>query len=192
MRLTPLAMAGVVLVEPEPAVDERGLFARTYCRREFEQHGIHGDLVQTSVSWNARRGTLRGLHLQLAPSAEGKLVRCVRGCVVDVVLDLRAHSATYLQHVAIELDAGTRRAIFIPPGCAHGFQTLADDTELLYCMTDYYQPELASGVRWNDPAFGIVWPVPDPILSPRDAGYPDFDSSAWRGQFIPGQEAPPS
>jgi dTDP-4-dehydrorhamnose 3,5-epimerase len=132
---------------------------------------------------------LRGLHLQLAPSAEGKLVRCVRGCVVDVVLDLRAHSATYLQHVAIELDAGNRRAIFIPPGCAHGFQTLADDTELLYYMTDYYQPELASGVRWNDPAFGIAWPDPDPILSPRDAGYPDFDSSSWRQQITAAQGA---
>jgi len=190
MRLTRVALGGVVLVEPEPAVDERGLFARTYCRREFEQHGIAGELVQTSVSWNARRGTLRGLHLQLAPSAEGKLVRCVRGRLMDVIVDLRPDSPTYLQHLAIELEATARRAVYIPPGCAHGFQTLADDTELLYYMTDYYQPELASGVRWNDPAFGIAWPDPAPILSPRDAGYPDFDPAAWRQQLAAAGRAP--
>lgn len=191
MRLSPLALAGVMLVETEPALDERGLFARTYCREEFARHGIHGDLVQCSVSWNARRGTLRGLHLQLAPSAEGKLVRCVRGRLLDVVLDLRPGSASFLRHAALELDGASRRAVYIPPGCAHGFQTLEDDTEVLYSMSDYYQPALAAGVRWDDPAFGIRWPVTDPILSPRDAVYPDFDAAMWRQRVVPPERTSP-
>lgn len=172
MQFRPLSIAGAMVVEVERREDSRGFFARSFCRDEFAAQGLPPDFVQCNLSWNARRGTLRGMHFQRAPSREGKLVRCTAGAIWDVVLDLRPDSPTYLRWEAAELTASNRRALYIPPGLAHGFQTLADDTEVFYQMTDMYAPDLADGVRWNDPAFGIDWPVADPILSERDAAYP--------------------
>jgi dTDP-4-dehydrorhamnose 3,5-epimerase len=171
---TEASLPGAWLIEIEPMADERGHFARSFCRDAFREQGIDTDFIQSSVSFNTRNGTLRGLHFQSAPAAEGKLVRCTRGAIFDVVLDLRPHSPTYLRWQAFELTAVNTAAVFIPPGLAHGFQTLSDETEVFYQMTTRYAPALATGVRWNDPAFGITWPIVNPILSPRDASYPDF------------------
>ena len=176
MRFRPTVIGGVVAVDLERREDPRGFFARSFCRDEFETQGLPGVFVQCNVSWNARRGTLRGMHFQKAPSREGKLVRCTSGAVWDVALDVRPDSPTFLRWTGVELSAGNRTALYIPPGIAHGFQTLSDDAEVFYQMTDMYAPGLADGVRWNDPAFGIVWPIPDPILSERDMSYPSFAS----------------
>ncbi len=180
MIFSPTAVAGAWLVDPERREDSRGFFARTWCAREFAEHGLDARAVQCSISRNARRGTLRGLHWQAPPHAESKLVRCSRGAIWDVALDLRPASATYLKHVGVELTADSGRAIYIPEGCAHGFVTLADDCEVFYQMTEFYEPSAGRGVRWNDPAFGIRWPVADPILHPRDAAWPDFVPEARR------------
>jgi dTDP-4-dehydrorhamnose 3,5-epimerase len=177
---TPVSLAGAWLVALEPHEDERGFFARVWCAREFADHGLDARLVQASMSLTLRRGTLRGMHWQAAPHEEVKLVRCVRGAIHDVILDLRPGSPTYLQHVSAELTAANRLALYIPRGFAHGFQTLEDDTEVFYQMSDFYEPAAARGARWNDPAFGIAWPVTAPILHPRDAGYPDFVPEAAR------------
>lgn len=180
MLFDPLRMPGAALVRLDPHDDERGFFARTVCTDEFRAHGLPGVFVQSSISWNRRRGTLRGLHFQWPPSREGKLVRCVRGAIYDVLLDLRPAQPTYLRHHAVTLDEDNRDAVFIPAGVAHGFQTLADDTEVLYQMSDAHAPELAGGVRWNDPAFGIPWPLTgDIVIAERDATWPDFE----RGDF---------
>lgn len=170
------AVAGVWIVDPEPHTDERGFFARTWCAREFAERGLSARFVQASVSHNPRRGTLRGLHYQAAPHAEAKLVRCTRGAVYDVALDLRSGSPTYRRHVAVVLDARSHRALYIPEGCAHGFQTLEDDTDVLYQMSTFHAPEAARGVRWDDPAFAIPWPPAERLISARDRAYPDFDA----------------
>lgn len=174
MIFSPTALHGAYVVEVEPHRDLRGFFARTWCRREFEEHGLIAELAQCSMSCNARRGTLRGMHWQVAPNEEAKLVRCTTGAIHDVIIDLRLHSPTYLKHEAVELTQGNRRALYVPPGVAHGFQTLMDDCEILYQMSDFFDPQLARGVRWNDPAFGIEWPIPDPIILDRDNTYPDY------------------
>ena len=163
------------VIEPERKSDERGFFARTWCREEFARAGIDCDMVQASVSHNRRAGTVRGLHFAWPPAREAKLVRCERGAVFDVIVDLRADSPTYLRHFSIVLDGDQRNALYIPPGLAHGFQTLADDTDVLYMMTEAYRPELADGVRHDDPAFGISWPRPATVVIERDRRYPDFD-----------------
>lgn len=168
-------LTGVYEIGLERREDERGFFARTWCAREFVAAGLPGNLVQSSLSHNARKGTLRGMHFQWAPSQEGKLVRCEHGAVHDVLLDLRPDSATFLTHFAIELDAERGNAVYIPPGIAHGFQTLADETRVIYSMTDFYAPDLADGVRFDDPAFGIRWPLQVSVISERDRTYPDFD-----------------
>jgi dTDP-4-dehydrorhamnose 3,5-epimerase len=183
LRATPIA--GVQVVSIEPHHDHRGYFARTWCAREFEQAGLPARSVQTSLSHNLRRGTVRGMHTQLAPSQEGKLVSCIRGAIYDVVIDVRPESKTYMQHFGIELVAEKHDALFIPPMMLHGFQTLADHTEVFYQMTDFFAPELAFGARWNDPVFGIQWPVSEPItMVARDAEYPDFDPEAFRRRFV--------
>lgn len=174
MIIEPTAVQGVHEIRLEPHLDDRGSFARIFCRREFEAAGLEGEMVQSSLSETRRRGTLRGLHYQAAPSREAKVVRCLRGAIFDVALDLRPDSATYLRHHGAELSEQNGRALYIPHGCAHGFQTLEDDTLVLYFMMDYYRPELGRGVRWDDPAFGIRWPIEDPILTGRDRDYPDF------------------
>jgi dTDP-4-dehydrorhamnose 3,5-epimerase len=167
---------GVVEVRPEPHADERGFFARSWCRNEFEQQGLNPNLVQCNISANTRRGTLRGMHWQASPHAEAKLVRCTRGAVCDVIIDLRPASPTYKKWIAVELTAINYRMVYIPEGCAHGFLTLADETEVFYQMSEVYHPEAARGVRWNDPAFAIQWPEEVRVISERDRTYPDFET----------------
>jgi dTDP-4-dehydrorhamnose 3,5-epimerase len=174
VRILDTALAGARLVELEPIEDERGFFARSFCRREFEQAGLEPCIVQCNVSFNRRRGTLRGMHFQRAPHAEAKLVRCTRGAVYDVIVDLRPDSPAFRRWLGVELSAENRRALYVPRGFGHGFQSLQDDCEVLYQMSDFYAPQAAGGVRWNDPAFAIRWPIEPPIVSARDAAYPDF------------------
>lgn len=174
MRFQPTGFDGLYVVEIEPHCDQRGFFARTWCAREFETAGLEGRLVQCSVSFNLRRGTLRGMHYQTPPAEEVKLVRCTAGSVHDVVIDVRPESLTYLNHFAVELSAENRRALYIPGGFAHGFQTLADRTEVFYQMSEFFAPEYARGIRWNDPRFSIEWPITDPIIIDRDASYADY------------------
>lgn len=175
MLFRPMAIEGVWLIQPERQVDDRGYFARTYCDREFAAHGLPTQFPQCNVSRNARRGTLRGLHWQDDPNQEGKLVRCVRGAVMDVAVDLRRGSPTRGQWISSELTADNGEALFIPPGFAHGFQALRDGTELFYMMTESYRDGLARGLRWNDPTLAISWPLADPLVSDRDAALPLFE-----------------
>ncbi|MFQ5786271.1 MAG: dTDP-4-dehydrorhamnose 3,5-epimerase, partial [Alphaproteobacteria bacterium] len=165
---------GVMVVEVEKRSDERGYFARTFCAGEFAAAGLPARFVQANVSYNARRGTLRGLHYQAEPKPEPKLVRCTRGAVFDVAVDLRPDSPAFCRWTGHELSADNQRGLYIPPGCAHGFVTLEDDTETFYLMGEFYDAALARGVRWNDPAFAIDWLVAPSVISPRDAGFPDF------------------
>lgn len=174
MIFTPTPLAGAFVLDMERREDERGFFARTFCAEEFRAHGLNPRVAQCSVSFNRRRGTLRGLHWQAPPHAEAKLVRCVQGAIHDVIVDLRPDSPTFGRHFALELAAATGRALYVPEGFAHGFQTLADDTGVFYQMSEFHHPESGRGVRWNDPAFGIDWPLANPILNERDRAYPDF------------------
>jgi dTDP-4-dehydrorhamnose 3,5-epimerase len=173
MRFVPQKIPGVYVVETVPHRDERGSFARVFCTEEFVAAGITFTTAQINLSGNAKRHTLRGLHYQNAPHAEAKFVRAVRGRAFDVVIDLRKDSLTYRQWLAVELDANTMNALYVPEGCAHGFLTLEDDTEILYQMGRHHVDGHAQGVRWNDPAFSIVWPAAPAVISPRDANYPD-------------------
>lgn len=177
MRFVATGLPGAWVIETEARADERGLLARTYCAREFAQQGLCTHWVQSSTVYTERQSTLRGMHFQRSPHAEVKLIRCTAGAVYDVILDLRPASSTYRQWFATELTARNRRMVYVPEGFAHGAQTLVNDTELLYMMSEYYTPESASGVRWDDPAFGIVWPAPqtgDRILSAKDQQWPSF------------------
>lgn len=172
MRFLPAPLAGVVIVEQERHADARGYFARTFCADEFTAAGLPATFPQISVSYNERRGTLRGMHLQRDPHGEAKLVRCTRGAVFDVVIDLRPGSASFGSSYAIELTEGNGTALFIPPGFAHGFQCLSDATELLYLIGTRFVPAAAAGVRWDDPAAGIGWPLPVSVISERDRALP--------------------
>lgn len=174
MKFQSTGLSGVSVVHLDPVVDERGLFARSWCSDELIAAGLDGTLAQCSISYNERRGTLRGMHWQREPWGEVKVVRCTRGRIFDVALDLRPESPTRLQWFAIELTSENRLALYIPRGVAHGFQSLDDASEVLYMISQKYHPESSVGARWNDPAFGIQWPISNPILSPRDAAYPDF------------------
>jgi dTDP-4-dehydrorhamnose 3,5-epimerase len=174
VRFTPTALDGVVFVDVERHVDERGFFARTWCAEEFATAGLPTGLVQASLSWNEHRHTLRGMHWQEAPHGETKLVRCSRGAILDVVVDLRAGSPTYLQHVAVRLDEENRTALLIPAGIAHGFLTLEDRTEVAYQMDAPFVADAARGARFDDPAFAIAWPAAPAVISERDRTYPDF------------------
>lgn len=172
-------IAGLVLIAPERVEDARGYFARTYGRSEFREQGLNPTVAQCSTSFNARAATLRGMHYQAAPHAEDKLVRCTGGAIYDVALDLREDSPTYLRWHAVELTAENGLALFIPQGCAHGFQTLRDESEILYQISVPYEPSAARGVRWDDPAFSIQWPEPPTghrTISERDAALPDYSS----------------
>jgi dTDP-4-dehydrorhamnose 3,5-epimerase len=170
------------LIEPERREDDRGFFARTWCETEFAAHGLEGRWVQSSVSVNRKKGTLRGLHYQRAPYEEVKLVRCTRGSIYDVIVDLRPDSPDFKRHLAVVLTAADGRALYVPKGFAHGFQTLENDTEVLYCMSQVYVPAAAAGVRWDDRAFGIMWPEGTRTMSERDRGYPDFAGAEVVGQ----------
>ena len=174
MIFQPSPLAGAFVVELERREDERGFFARSFCQDEFAKHGLNPRLVQCNVSFNTRRGTLRGMHYQAKPHEEAKVVRCTQGAVFDVMVDLRPESATFKRWQGVELSAANRRALYIPEGFAHGFQTLTDDAELLYLMSEFYHPECARGVRWDDPAFRIEWPLKDPQMSERDRTFPLF------------------
>lgn len=183
MKFEPLQLDGAWLVRPEKAFDERGFFARVICTQEFSAHGLNGSFVQASLSRNDRAGTVRGMHFQWPPSQEAKLVRCVSGSIRDFLLDLRPHSATFLQHVSVILSADNADAVFIPSGFGHGFQTLADNTMVQYHMTDVFRPDLADGFRWDDPAFGIQLPLPVSVIAARDAGYPLFDRAGHVARY---------
>jgi len=154
--------------------DDRGFFARTFCRQEFEERGLNPRVVQCNVSFNKRKGSLRGMHFQTSPYAEAKLVRCTAGSIYDVIIDLRPSSPAFKKHLGVELSARNRKMLYIPEDFAHGFQTLEDDTEVFYQMSQYYSPEHSRGVRWDDPAFGISWPPGERIIIERDRTYPDF------------------
>jgi len=171
---TPTKLPGAWVLELDPHEDERGFFARSWCERECEARGLNPRVVQCNVSFNKRRGTLRGMHYQAAPHQEAKLIRCTRGSIHDVIIDLRPGSPVFKQHVAVRLDAEGRRMLYVPEGVAHGFQTLEDDTEVFYQMSAFYAPDHARGVRWNDPAFGLEWPIDERTISDRDLSYPDF------------------
>jgi dTDP-4-dehydrorhamnose 3,5-epimerase len=174
LLFTETKLKGAFLIEPERYEDERGFFARNWSRREFESQGISARLAECNISFNKRKGTLRGMHYQAAPHAQAKVVRCTMGAVFDCILDLRPDSRTFKQWFGSELTAQNRLMLFIPEGFAHGFQTLQDETEIFYQMSDYYVAESSRGVRWNDPAFGIVWPPDQRIIIERDQSYPDF------------------
>lgn len=190
MQFRELGLAGAWLVQVDRLEDARGFFGRTWCDDEFARamSATPGPrdvprFVQSSISFNLRQGTLRGMHYQTAPSREGKLVRCTAGAIFDAIIDLRPDSATFLRYVAVELTQRNRDALYISPGFAHGFQTLSDDTEVLYQMTDVFRPELARGLRWNDPLFEIPWPQDERLIHARDAQYPDFDPGSARRQI---------
>jgi len=174
MRFTPISLSGAYLIDLEPISDERGFFARSWCHDEFALHGLNPALVQCNITWNKKKGTLRGMHFQSAPHEEAKLVRCVRGAIYDVIIDLRPNSSTFKEWFGVELNADNRSALYVPEGFAHGYQTLTDDSEILYQMSESYQPACAASVRWNDAAFGIQWPDDIRIISPRDQEIPDF------------------
>jgi dTDP-4-dehydrorhamnose 3,5-epimerase len=171
MRFTATKLAGAYVIEPQPHADSRGLFARTFCAREFREHGLVEVFVQCNTSWNARKGTVRGLHYQLSPSPEVKLVRCTAGALWDVIVDLRPESPTYLQHVGVELTASNRLALYIPEMFAHGFQTLEDGTEVFYQMSEFYAPKFARGIRYDEPKLGIQWPLPVTSISDQDLNW---------------------
>jgi|SRR5215472_3895922 len=167
-------ISGVFDIVLEPMRDGRGFFARSWCQKEFEDYGLNPKVVQCNVSFNARKGTLRGMHYQEAPKGEAKLVRCTSGSIYDVVIDLRPDSFTYKRWVAAILAADQWNMMYVPEGCAHGFLTLADNTEVFYQMSEFYSPDFARGVRWNDPAFQITWPAKIEVISERDRTYADF------------------
>jgi len=167
-------LAGAFVVEPEPLEDERGFFARTWCRREFAAHGLCVELAQCNISYNRQRGTLRGMHYQSEPYAEAKLVRCTAGAIYDVIVDLRPGSASYGRHWGVELSARNRTMLYVPRGFAHGFLTLEDDSEVFYQISEFYAPAHARGFRYDDPAFAIRWPAAVQVISERDRGYPDY------------------
>lgn len=177
MNFVSTKLSGVVEIYLEPKCDRRGLFARTWCQQEFEEHGLNPRVVQCSVSFNHLKGTFRGMHYQVAPHEEAKLVRCTRGSVYDIVLDLRPGSATYTEWVTVVLNANERNMVYIPEGCAHGFLTLEDESELYYQMSAPYDPSAARGVRWDDPAFQICLPEAVNVIAERDLSYPNFEGA---------------
>lgn len=172
MKFVSTPIAGVAVLELEERRDERGFFARSFCQDEFTAHGLRPEVLQCNLSYNVQAGTLRGMHYQLAPATEAKLVRCISGAIVDIIVDLRSDSPTFRQHVAVELSAANRRSLYVPPMFAHGFQTLVDHTEVLYQVSERYTPGQERGLRYDDPALGLTWPLPVTAISEKDAGWP--------------------
>lgn len=175
MIFTPTTLADAYVVELRPFADERGFFARTWCQQEFAEHGLDPNMAQCSISFNREKGTLRGMHLQLPPHAEAKLVRCVQGAIYDVIIDLRTDSPTYMQWTGVQLTAENRQALYVPKGFAHGFITLEPNCEVFYMISEFYAPETARGVRWNDEQFQIQWPGQVTVMSDKDRAYADYD-----------------
>jgi dTDP-4-dehydrorhamnose 3,5-epimerase len=174
-------LAAATVIDLEVRNDERGFFARSFCEREFAEHGLPTRFPQCNISHNLRGGTLRGMHYQAAPHREAKLVRCIRGAIFDVIIDLRVGSPTRYEWIGEELTADNGRALFVPEGFAHGFITLVDDTQVFYHMSELFQAEGGRGARWDDPRFGVTWPRAPQVISERDATYPDFDPSQFDG-----------
>lgn len=174
-------LSGAFLVEIEPHIDERGFFARSFCQKAFSDQGLHVHFPQTNISFNKIKGTLRGMHYQLHPHAEVKLVRCTAGKIFDVIIDLRRGSPTFLKWIGVELSADTHSTLYIPEGFAHGFQTLENNTEVFYQMGNFYNPDASRGIRWNDPLFAISWPTEPSVISERDRSYKDIDISSING-----------
>ena len=181
MIVTKTPLAGAFVIEPELLEDARGFFARTWCERELGARGLVTRIAQCSTSFNKKRGTLRGMHFQAAPFAETKIVRCTRGSMYDVIIDLRPAASTFTRHFAVELTAENRKALYVPAGFAHGFQTLEDNTEVFYQISEFYSSAHACGVRWDDPAFGIRWPDDERTIADRDRSYPDFRATGPTG-----------
>ena len=175
MKFSETKLKGAYIIDVEPKGDERGFFARAWCRKEFEEAGLDTRVAQVNMSFSKEKGTLRGMHWQMPPHAEVKLVRCIGGVLYDVIVDLRQDSPTFLQWIGVELSADNRRVLLVPEGFAHGFQTLVDDTEVYYQVSEFYAPEAERGARHDDPAFGITWPLPVTTLSQKDANWPDFE-----------------
>lgn len=178
MRFTETPVEGAFVIDLEPFTDDRGSFARVFCAREFEEHGLEAAITQSNLSVNHRAGTLRGMHLQRPPAEETKLVRCIRGALFDVVVDLRPGSPTYLRWAGVELTSENRKALYVPRGCAHGFQTLVDDTEAIYDVSAFYAPETEDGMHHADPAVGIDWPLPVTEISEKDQNWPRLGAGA--------------
>jgi dTDP-4-dehydrorhamnose 3,5-epimerase len=176
MLFTQTPLKGAFLIDLDLRHDSRGFFARTFCAKEFEAHGLNPTIAQCNLSFNHKKGTLRGMHYQVPPVSETKVVQCIRGAIQDVIIDLRPDSPTYKQHISVELSAENRRALYIPELFAHGFQTLADDTEVLYLMGEFYTPGYDRGFRYDDPAFGIEWLIPISEISEKDASWTLLDS----------------
>ena len=174
MIFTETELAGAYIIDLQLREDDRGYFARAFCVNEFSAQGLVTSFPQCNTSWNVKAGTLRGLHMQLAPHGEVKLVRCTKGKIVDVIVDLRPDSPTYLKHIKVELSQENHRMLYVPVGFGHGYQALEDGTEVFYMVSEFYAPTHERGMRWNDPAFGIEWPISDPILSEKDAASPDY------------------
>ena len=172
MRCTPTDVAGATIIDIEPDRDDRGFVSHSFCPDEFVEYGLLSNLAQTSIAYNYARGTLRGMHRQVPPHAEAKLVRCTRGAIVDVAVDVRPESHTYGKHVMVQLSADNHRALFLPPSVAHGFQTLADNTEVLFQVSGCYEPDEEQGFRWDEPEFGIEWPLRVSVISEKDANWP--------------------
>jgi len=185
MIFHPCSVAGAFVVELEERRDGRGSFARTWCRKEFEVAGLATDFVQGNTAVTHRAGTVRGLHLQLPPHSEAKLVRCLRGRIWDVVVDLRPDSPTFRYWAGVELCEENRRMLYLPEGCAHGYQSLRDDSEVFYLVSAFYAPEAERGFRYDDPAFGVEWPLPVEDLSEKDLAWPPFDPDPW-GRVLAG------
>jgi len=181
VRFSPTSLPGAFLVDLERHEDQRGWFARTFCEREFAAHRLATRFPQCNLSRNRRRGTLRGMHYQAAPQREVKLVRCATGAIHDVIVDLRVGSPTRMQWIGLDLDAASGAALYVPEGFAHGFLTLADDTDVFYQMGEFYAPAAGRGFRWDDPAFSIHWPFAPVVISERDRSYADFDPSRFDG-----------
>jgi dTDP-4-dehydrorhamnose 3,5-epimerase len=176
MRFIPASLTGVFAIQPEPVRDSRGFFARTFCVREFAERGLETQFVQHSISYNAARGTLRGMHFQVAPYGEVKIVTCIKGAIRDVVLDLREGSPTWGRWEAFDLTAANRRSLYIPEGLVHGFQTLESESEVSYLISAFHEPQASRGVRHDDPTFAITWPLPVAAISEKDLSWPDFRS----------------
>jgi dTDP-4-dehydrorhamnose 3,5-epimerase len=174
MIFTETKLKGAFIIDIDPHEDERGFFARSWCEDEFKQHGLNPHLAQCNISFNKKRGTLRGMHYQVAPFAEAKVVRCTMGAIYDVIIDLRPNSPTNKKWLSVELTAENHRALYVPENFAHGFQTLSDNTEVFYQMTEFFHPECARGVRWDDSAFGVEWFSAPQIISNQDCEYPEF------------------
>jgi dTDP-4-dehydrorhamnose 3,5-epimerase len=172
MKFTETKLKGAFIIDLEPRSDDRGFFSRSFCQKEFEAHGLKTTIAQANISFNYRKGTVRGMHFQFPPAAETKFVRCSRGGIVDVIVDLRPESPTYLQHVAVELTADNRRGLFVPERFAHGYQVLEDNTETTYQVGEFYTPSAESGLRFSDPRLGIEWPLPATDMSEKDAKWP--------------------